>query len=890
MLYVKPFTPRNRPSILATIALTVAAALAMPAFADSLNPKAKNTAKEKAPPVKNQPAPITAIPYKGPLAQKASASTTEGRIKTTATEPFPKTGGFSIDVSSRQQSQAFFNSVYTASENTPLTFTGDVASCSPGTTNALFKDAVLLRINWFREMAGVTDNITFTPGFNASAQDASLIMAANGLLTHTPPSSLTCYTASGDDAAGSSNLALGTLGWNSITGYIEDGGSNNAAVGHRRWLLHPPTEEMGTGDIPATATTSATNSIWVFDDNIFANGPMRDGYVAWPPPGYVPHTVVPARWSFSLRDANFNNATVSMTRNGSAISTTLEPVSSGAGLDTLVWIPLGLDADNAEPWPQPTSDETLSVQLNNVLVDGVPTAFNYDVQIFDSAVAGANDEIPTITGPVSGELVTAERFGLSEVSFAEGYLLRGGTLSNLTAIEDAEGSQEFVTDLTDSAYPLFSTGAAANGSFSLHLAHSTPTDQQVIIERQVFPSASSQLRFSSRLGFASVTQIARAQVSLDDGQTWADVYTQAGTDGSGETSFTARSVSLGAYADSVIKVRFAYDLLGGSYFPQFSAGVGFYIDDVEITNAQELGELTTTELSTVSEFSYTPETLGEHLLQIQYLGFEGFAGSAWGPPMTFDVGTSNNTTALAASVLPASRSVFDATATAFATIINGGSETATDCRLVPQTNTPTSFTYQTTNPATNGLTGTANTPVDIAPGDFQTFAFFFDPVAAFNPIEVVISFDCTNSAPAPVTNGLNTLLLSSGSGPVPDIIALAATITPGIVEIQGTTGTGLFAVATLNAGVAGTITASATGTAGVSVQICETNPTTGACISAVGPTVTTSIAADATPTFAFFVTGSGNVPFDPANNRVSVVFTDASGITRGATSVAMRTN
>ena len=881
--YVNPFTPQKCASILATITLTWVATVAVPAVAENLG-------KEKTPAGKALPKAVTSIPYKGPLAATPEASTADNRITISATEAFPQTGGFNVDVNSRQQSQAFFNSVYTASENTPFTFTGDVASCSPGTTNALFKDAVLLRINWFREMAGVTDNITFTPSFSASAQDASLIMAANGLLTHTPPSSLTCYTASGDDAAGSSNLALGTLGWSSVSGYIEDGGSNNAAVGHRRWLLHPPTQEMGTGDIPATASTSATNSIWVFDDNIFANGPMRDGYVAWPPPGYVPHTVVPARWSFSLRDANFNNAAVSMTRNGSAISTILEPVSSGAGLDTLVWIPMGLDADNAESWPQPSSDETLSVQLSNVLVDGAPTTFNYDVQIFDSAVAGVNDEIPTITGPVNGELDTPERFGLSEVSFADSYILRGGTLTNFTAIEGAEGSQEFVTDQTDDAYPLFSTGAAANGSFSLHLAHSDATNQQVIIERQIFPSASSQLRFASRLGFASVTQIARAQVSLDDGQTWADVYTQAGTDGRGETSFTNRSISLAAYADSVIKIRFAYDLLGGSFFPQISSGVGFYVDDIEVTNAQELGSLTTTELSTVSEFSYTPETLGEHLLQVQYLGFEGFSGSAWGPPMTFDVGTSNNTTALAASVLPASRSVFNTTATAFATIINGGSVTATDCRLVPQTNTPTSFTYQTTNPATNGLTGTANTPADIAPGSFQTFAFFFDPVAAFDPIDVVIAFDCANSAPAPITNGLNTLLLASGSGPVPDIIALAATITPGIVEIPGATGTGLFAVATLNAGVTGTITASATGAAGVSVQICETNPLTGACISTIGPTVTTSIAANATPTFAFFVAGSGNVPFDPANNRVSVVFTDGGGVTRGATSVAIRTN
>jgi len=317
------------------------------------------------------------IEYKGPMAKPAV-----NRFTTQANTPFAQTGGFDVDVTNRQHVQAFFNSVYTASENTPLTYTGSVAGCSSGTTPELFKDAVRLRINWFRELAGVTDNITFRPSFNASAQDAALIMAANGLLTHTPASSLNCYTSTGDDGAGSSNLALGSLGWESITGYMEDAGANNAAVGHRRWLLHPPTLEMGTGDVPATANSSATNAIWVFDDNIFADGADRDGFVAWPPPAYVPHSVVPARWSFSLKDANFTNATVSMTRDGSAISTTLEPVSTGAGLNTLVWIPLGLDAAGGEPWPQPDKDETLSVNLSNVVIDGTPQSFSYDVQVF----------------------------------------------------------------------------------------------------------------------------------------------------------------------------------------------------------------------------------------------------------------------------------------------------------------------------------------------------------------------------------------------------------------------------------------------------------------------------------------------------------------------------
>jgi hypothetical protein len=53
--------------------------------------------------------------------------------------------------------------------------------------------------------------------------------------------------------------------------------------------------------------------------------------------------------------------------------------------------------------------------------------------------------------------------------------------------------------------------------------------------------------------------------------------------------------------------------------------------------------------------------------------------------------------------------------------------------------------------------------------------------------------------------------------------------------------------------------------------------------------VTTTINANATPTFGIFVQGSGNVAFDPALNRIFVRFKDSGAVTRGSTSVAVRT-
>ena len=245
---------------------------------------------------------------------------------------------------------------------------------------------------------------------------------------------------------------------------------------------------------------------------------------------------------------------------------------------------------------------------------------------------------------------------------------------------------------------------------------------------------------------------------------------------------------------------------------------------------------------------------------------------------------------LVSAVLPASRSVqVGDTATAFATIINTGSVTATGCDVSLPSPIAATFTYQTTDPATNLLTGTANTPADIPPGGSQSFVFAITPTAPIAPVDLDLLFGCSNTSPAPVFSGLNTLQFSAAATPVPDIVALSATLQgDGIVRVNGT---GVFAVATVNLGASGEITVSAdTGAVGLPVQmaLCETDPATGVCLSAIGSTVTTTVNTDATPTFGVFITGSGEIAFDPVNHRINVRFHDETNRLVGATSVAVR--
>lgn len=242
---------------------------------------------------------------------------------------------------------------------------------------------------------------------------------------------------------------------------------------------------------------------------------------------------------------------------------------------------------------------------------------------------------------------------------------------------------------------------------------------------------------------------------------------------------------------------------------------------------------------------------------------------------------------LVAAVLPSSRSVQVGTpATAFAAIINAGEATATACSVALASAIPATLGYQTTDALTNAPTGDPDTPVDIPGGQAQSFVLSLTPTAPIAPTDVAFTFDCTNTTPATVQPGINTLTLSASADPVPDIVALAATAgPPGVLVVANT---GAFAVATINLGAAGEVTVTpdiGAGALPLTLTICETEPGTGLCKAAPTPDVALPIGANATPTFGVFGAATADVPANPATNRVHVRFKQA-GVPRGATSVA----
>ncbi len=257
------------------------------------------------------------------------------------------------------------------------------------------------------------------------------------------------------------------------------------------------------------------------------------------------------------------------------------------------------------------------------------------------------------------------------------------------------------------------------------------------------------------------------------------------------------------------------------------------------------------------------------------------------------------TPSLVAAVLPGARSVqATGSATIFATMLNATGAALSNCQVELPSATPRLLLldYQTTDPSTNALSGSPDTPVSIAANGSQTFLLSFSNTentgTLFSDPGQQLLFACDGVNPAATTQGVNTVDLSFSPTPVADIIALAAVAgTPGTLNLPSG-GAGAFAVATDNVGSADTLTVSVdTGSAALplAISICPTNASA-QCTATAAPSISQSFAAGSAPTFSVFASATAPIAFAPATSRIFVRFKDSSGASHGSTSVAVETH
>lgn len=287
-----------------------------------------------------------------------------------------------MDTQDRAAVVRFYDEVYQASRGVASQWNGDTAACLPGTNSLEYSEATILRVNYFRAMAGLPADVVLKVDWSEGCQAAALCCAAANRVSHFITSDWPCYTAAAAASAATSNLLIGDRGPTAIDLYLDDSGPENSYVGHRRWVLYPPQKAMGTASVPSAAPHFGVNVLRVIGGH--GPRPAVPESVMWPPSGFVPFQIIPrrsGRWSFSLPGADFSGAQVTMSQAGAPVALTVEPLHNDRGVadNTLVWRPEGV------PIRAPAEDLRYSVRIQGVRVDGVPRDFDYDVVIIDPA-------------------------------------------------------------------------------------------------------------------------------------------------------------------------------------------------------------------------------------------------------------------------------------------------------------------------------------------------------------------------------------------------------------------------------------------------------------------------------------------------------------------------
>jgi uncharacterized protein YkwD len=290
-----------------------------------------------------------------------------------------------INRASRASVGGAYRAVLAPALATPVGWTGSVSGCVAGTTSLSSKVATLAAVNFARKLAGLTP-VSLSAAYTTKAQKAALVFKANStstslFLTHDLQPTAKCYSNDAKIGAQSSNIAASTdgtvAGAKGVIGYLDEPGSGNTAVGHRRWILSPDLAWIGAG------STSTTNALYVTGARakIYAN----PSWVTWPTSGYFPSQLEPlGRWSISGKQGvryDFSRATVSVVDGGGhQKSVTLYRTANGyTYADTLVFRltslskPLGTRAVS-----------TYTVTVKNVKRGSATLpAFTYTVRFFD---------------------------------------------------------------------------------------------------------------------------------------------------------------------------------------------------------------------------------------------------------------------------------------------------------------------------------------------------------------------------------------------------------------------------------------------------------------------------------------------------------------------------
>lgn len=224
---------------------------------------------------------------------------------------------------------------------------------------------------------------------------------------------------------------------------------------------------------------------------------------------------------------------------------------------------------------------------------------------------------PYPVGPDPAALTNNNLYTCSAVVAATNYQWQTSQLLNDPFFEGGESDQPQITLAVSEGYDTRISGVAASGTYAFHLAHPTAAPQILQLQPTFWIRSNAQVRFATRLGWATSNQVARLQISTDDGGSWTDLWTRAGTGTSGQSSYTTQTVPLGVYAGKSALLRFVYDFTGGNYYYQTSPDVGWLLDDIRVEGAARIVSTNLIDSGPTAQFAFHPLVPGSVLMRVR---------------------------------------------------------------------------------------------------------------------------------------------------------------------------------------------------------------------------------------------------------------------------------
>lgn len=156
-------------------------------------------------------------------------------------------------------------------------------------------------------------------------------------------------------------------------------------------------------------------------------------------------------------------------------------------------------------------------------------------------------------------------------------------LGAISVWKEAADNLDHVTVTVSPGYDVVISGPQVEGTGAFHLAHPQPASQVILLDPEFDIREDTRLFFESRLGWATTGQVARAELSVNQGASWTPVWSRPGTGDSGQGGFHRIEIPLGeTYAGQLVRLRFHYAFAGGSYYPQTDPHVGWLLDDIQV--------------------------------------------------------------------------------------------------------------------------------------------------------------------------------------------------------------------------------------------------------------------------------------------------------------------